>query len=68
VEIDVLLPYTAGSLAARVHSDGEVLSERHTAEGTRMRARVGLELANAVEQFSVANGARPLPVSPRAAT
>jgi GTP-binding protein HflX len=68
VEIDVLLPYTAGSLAARVHSDGEVLSERHTAEGTRMRARVGLELANAVEQFAVANGARPLPVSPRAAT
>ncbi|MCW2632667.1 MAG: GTP-binding protein HflX, partial [Pseudonocardia sp.] len=47
VEIDVLLPYTAGSLAARVHSHGEVLSERHTAEGTRMRARVGLELANA---------------------
>jgi GTP-binding protein HflX len=68
VEIDVLLPYTAGSLVARVHSDGEVLSERHTAEGTRMRARVGLELANAVEQFAVANGARPLPVSPRAAT
>jgi GTP-binding protein HflX len=68
VEIDVLLPYTAGSLAARVHSDGEVLSERHTAEGTRMRARVGLELANAVEQFAVANGAQPLPVAPRAAT
>ena len=66
VEIDVLLPYTAGSLAARVHSDGEVLSEQHTAEGTRMHAWVGLELANAVEQFAVTNGSHPLPVAPRA--
>ncbi len=66
VEVDVLLPYTAGALAARVHADGEVLTEQHTAEGTRMQARVGVELASAVARFAVANGSAPPPAAPRA--
>jgi GTPase len=45
VEVDVLLPYTAGRLVARVHDDGEVLSSEHTADGTRLHARVGPALA-----------------------
>jgi GTP-binding protein HflX len=45
VEVDVLLPYTAGRLLARVHDDGEVLSSEHTGEGTRLHARVGAALA-----------------------
>ncbi|MFC5994909.1 GTPase HflX [Pseudonocardia hispaniensis] len=59
VDVELLLPYTEGSLAARVHAEGEVLAADHTAEGTRLRARVGAELANAVQPFAVAgrNGA-----------
>ncbi|MFC5723690.1 GTPase HflX [Streptomyces gamaensis] len=45
VGIEALVPYTRGDLVARVHSDGEVLSEEHTAEGTLLRARVHEELA-----------------------
>jgi GTPase len=45
VEVDVLVPYTQGRLVARVHSEGEVLAEEHTADGTSLRARVGPRLA-----------------------
>ena len=59
----MLLPYTEGALVARVHAEGEVLAEEHTADGTRLRARVGAELATAVLPFLVAaasvNGADP---------
>jgi GTPase len=57
VDVEVLLPYTQGSLVARVHADGEVLTEEHTPDGTRMRARVGAELATAVLPFLVASSA-----------
>jgi GTP-binding protein HflX len=53
-EVDLLLPYAHGSLVARVHTEGEVLSEQHTPDGTRMRARVGPELATAVLRFALA--------------
>jgi GTP-binding protein HflX len=36
-----------------VHAEGEVLSEEHTADGTRMRARVGAELATAVLPYAL---------------
>ncbi|MDQ3054832.1 MAG: GTPase HflX, partial [Actinomycetota bacterium] len=45
VAVEVLLPYDRGDLVARVHRDGEVLAEVHEATGTRLRARVGPELA-----------------------
>ncbi|MFF2652787.1 GTPase HflX [Streptomyces sp. NPDC058045] len=45
VEIEALVPYTAGRLVARAHTDGEVLSEEHTPEGTLLKARVHEELA-----------------------
>ncbi len=53
-EVEVLLPYPQGSLVARIHTEGEVLAEEHTADGTRMRARVGAELATAVLPYLVA--------------
>ncbi|MCD2197263.1 GTPase HflX [Actinomycetospora endophytica] len=53
VEIDVVLPYTEGALVARVHAEGEVLAERHLAEGTVLQARVRPELAAAVGRASV---------------
>ncbi len=53
-DVELLLPYTAGSLAARVHAEGVVLAEEHTADGTWLRARVGAELATALRPYLVA--------------
>ncbi|GLZ38658.1 GTPase HflX [Actinokineospora sp. NBRC 105648] len=52
-EVDVLVPYTRGELVARVHREGEVLTEEHTEVGTALRARVKLDLAGALEAFAV---------------
>jgi GTP-binding protein HflX len=52
LDVELLLPYTEGALASRVHAEGEVLAEEHTAEGTRLHARVGAELAAAVLPFA----------------
>ncbi|WP_327294882.1 MULTISPECIES: GTPase HflX [unclassified Streptomyces] len=45
VSVEVLVPYTHGQLVARAHSDGEVISEEHTPEGTLLKALVHEELA-----------------------
>jgi GTP-binding protein HflX len=45
VEVDVVVPYRRGDLVHRVHTDGEVLGEEHTADGTRLHAHVGHALA-----------------------
>jgi GTP-binding protein HflX len=52
-EVDVLVPYARGELIARVHREGEVLEERHTGEGTALRARVKPDLAGVLAEFSV---------------
>ncbi|GMA85450.1 hypothetical protein GCM10025868_07000 [Angustibacter aerolatus] len=54
VEVEVLVPYERGDLVSRVHVDGEVLDEEHTAAGTRLRARVGSRLAAELEPYPVA--------------
>jgi GTP-binding protein HflX len=51
VDVDVLVPYVRGDLVARVHRDGEVLSESHEEAGTRLVARVDGALAAALEEF-----------------
>jgi GTP-binding protein HflX len=51
VEVEVLLPYRRGDLVHRVHTDGEVLAEEHTAEGTRLRARVHVPLAGELAPY-----------------
>ncbi len=51
IEVDVLVPYSRGDLVARVHDGAELLSTEHTADGTRMRARVAPELAAALGPF-----------------
>jgi GTP-binding protein HflX len=56
VELHALVPFTSGALVARVHSDGEVLAEQHSSEGTLLHARVGPELAQALLPFA-RNGA-----------
>jgi GTP-binding protein HflX len=45
VEVDVVVPYRRGDLVHRVHTDGEVLAEEHTPEGTRLHAHVAPALA-----------------------
>ncbi|MDT7537830.1 MAG: GTPase [Actinomycetota bacterium] len=52
--IDVVLPYSEGSLVSRIHSEGEVLTEEHTDSGTRLQARVGPALAAELANYVVA--------------
>lgn len=49
--VDVLVPYTRGELVARAHTEGAVLSEEHTPEGTRLQARVSPELAAVLREY-----------------
>ncbi len=56
VDVELLVPYAQGALVARVHSQGEVLAEEHTPDGTRLHARVGAELATAVLPYALAGG------------
>lgn len=54
VEVDALLPYERGDLVSRIHEKGEVLHLDHTAEGTRVRARVNPSLAGELDEYAVA--------------
>ncbi|WP_433872044.1 GTPase HflX [Saccharopolyspora sp. CA-218241] len=51
VFVDVLIPYTRGDLVARAHTEGEIVEEEHTPEGTRLRAKVRTDLAGVLQQF-----------------
>jgi GTP-binding protein HflX len=53
VSVDVLVPYDRGDLVSRVHRDGQVLTEEHTASGTRMHAQVRGQLAGELAPFAV---------------
>jgi GTPase len=44
-EISALVPYGRSDLVARAHREGEVLAVAHSAEGTRLTARVPPDLA-----------------------
>ncbi len=52
--IDVLVPFSQGALVSRVHSEGTVLAEEHTADGTLLRARVYPSLAGVLQDYRVA--------------
>ena len=52
--VDVVLPYSEGSLVSRIHSEGEVLREEHLDSGTRLEARVGPSLAAELSSYAVA--------------
>jgi GTP-binding protein HflX len=53
VDLHVVVPFDRGDLVNRVHTEGEVLSEEHTAEGTTLVARVNPDLAAELEPFQV---------------
>lgn len=54
IEIDVLVPYSRGDLVARIHDEGEILSEQHTGDGTVLTARVSPTLAAELEDIAAA--------------
>ena len=53
VAIDVILPYSAGSLVHRIHEEGEVDREEYVETGTRIVARVDEALAALIAREAV---------------
>jgi GTP-binding protein HflX len=51
VEVHVLLPYTRGDLVARVHESADVLDQQHTAQGTKLHARVRPDLLAVLKPY-----------------
>ena len=51
VTIRVLLPFDQGALVSRVHSQGTVLSEEHTADGTLLVAKVPRSVAGLLTPY-----------------
>ncbi|WP_062207963.1 GTPase HflX [Demequina oxidasica] len=54
VRIDLTVPYTRGDLVSEIHQHGEVLLERHDADGTWMEALVDESLAARLHAAAVA--------------
>ncbi len=52
VSVDLLLPYDRGDLVSRIHSEGAVDQLEHTADGTRLTARVHADLAGDLTQYA----------------
>jgi GTP-binding protein HflX len=52
IEVDVLVPYSRGDLVARVHDEGEIISQDHTGSGTLLRARVSAGLAAELDELA----------------
>lgn len=53
VSIEALIPYARGDLMDRIHRTGSIEELEHTADGTRVRARVRPGLADELKAFSV---------------
>ncbi|MGZ4633464.1 MAG: GTPase HflX, partial [Actinomycetes bacterium] len=51
IDVDVLLPYHRGDLVSRIHDEGELLTQEHVADGTRVRARVTPALASELAPY-----------------
>ncbi|MDY6996538.1 MAG: GTPase HflX [Actinomycetota bacterium] len=52
VVVDVTIPYSRGEFVNRVHAEGRVDAIEHTEAGTRMKARVPVSLAAALDAFA----------------
>jgi GTP-binding protein HflX len=51
-EVRALVPYSRGDLIARIHEEGRILSEEHTAEGTAIHAFVPALLAGRLDEYT----------------
>ena len=63
VAVDALVPYERGDLVSRVHSEGSVDQLEHTAEGTRLAARVHAALAGDLAPYKLPEELRQLVLS-----
>lgn len=54
ITMTVLLPYTRGDLVKFAHEKTQILSERHTEDGTQMVLRVPSELSDRFAEFETA--------------
>ncbi|MBI5157787.1 MAG: GTPase HflX, partial [Acidimicrobiia bacterium] len=52
-DFDILVPFDRGDVVSLVHRVGEVLSESHEPEGTRIKGRVPARYAESVLAFRV---------------
>ena len=50
--VDVTIPYDRGDLVNKVHADGRIDATEHTADGTRIKARVPILLAASLREFA----------------
>lgn len=55
VEVRALVPYSRGDLLDRIHKAGEFLTSEHTADGTRIVARVNGDLAGELAAYAEPN-------------
>jgi GTPase len=53
LELTVLLPYDRADLVARIHRTGQVLTTRHSEEGTEFRVRVDEQLGAELSAFTL---------------
>ncbi len=53
VTLTVLVPYTRGDVVALAHERAQIMSERHTDEGTLLVLRVPSEMTNQFEAYQV---------------
>jgi GTP-binding protein HflX len=50
--VDVTIPYDRGDLVNKVHADGRIDATEHTADGTRIKARVPIPLAASLREYA----------------
>jgi len=50
--VDVTIPYERGDLVSKMYADGRVDATEHTADGTRIKARVPIPLAASLREFA----------------
>lgn len=53
IPLTVLLPYQRGDLVNRLHTEADVISEEHTAEGTLLSVKVSDDLVEPLSEFRV---------------
>ena len=58
VEIDLVIPYERGDIVNRIHNEGEILSQDHEAEGTRLHARVTPEIEGVLVEAGILEDTR----------
>jgi len=59
VPVDVLLPYDRGDLVSRIHDEGDLLTEDHGGDGTRVTALVNAALAADLAPYAVSAATTP---------